>query len=137
MPGAGVFWDGRRHMSFARPSKTRRRSRDIARPFIVIVAMAALLGLGFLTTQQVITAKRQAADAASAASKTDVYAGSILYIPDQGNACRELMFDNRNGRFTDKGFVDCQVAFSRSAEDEPKQWSAARVRVISDGFRKH
>ncbi len=65
----------------------------------------------------------------------DVYTGSILYMPDRGNACRQILFNNCNGQLTDKGYVDCQTAFSHSTDSEPKQWSAARMRVISDGFR--
>jgi hypothetical protein len=116
--------------------KTRRsRSRDFARPAIVVIAMGALLGLGFFTTQQMITASRHTAARASMSGDDDVYTGSILYMPDRGNACRQILFDNRNGQMTDKGYVDCQLAFSHSVDSEPKQWSAARVRVISDGFR--
>jgi hypothetical protein len=123
-------------MSMLAPAvKTRSRSRDFARPAIVVVTMGALLGLGFMTTQQVITASRHTVARASMSGDDDVYTGSILYMPDRGNACRQILFDNRNGQSTDKGYVDCQLAFSHSIDNEPKQWSAARVRVISDGFR--
>jgi hypothetical protein len=123
-------------MSMLAPAvKTRSRSRDFARPAIVVITMAALLGLGFMTTQQMITASRHMVARASMSGDDDVYTGSILYMPDRGNACRQILFNNRNGQLTDKGYVDCQTAFSHSTDSEPKQWSAARVRVISDGFR--
>jgi len=97
--------------------------------------MGALLGLGFVTTQQVITARQHTAAKRATSGDEDIYTGSILYMPDRGNGCRQIMFDNRNGQLTDNGYVDCEVAFSRSADEGPKKWSAARVRVISDGFR--
>ena len=41
------------------------------------------------------------------------------------------------GRFTDNGYVDCVQAAYQSGIGSPKQWSAARVKVISTGFRDH
>ena len=38
---------------------------------------------------------------------------------------------------TDKGNVDCEEASSQSGISSPKQWSAARAKVISEGFRDH
>ena len=40
----------------------------------------------------------------------EIYTGSILYMPDMGNVCRQLLFDNHNGQFTDNGYVDCERA---------------------------
>jgi hypothetical protein len=82
---------------------------------------------------------RQAAAVAvalAAVDDDDIYTGSILYMPDSGNACRQLLFDNQNGQFTDNGYVDCDRAAYRN-DATPKHWSAARVRVISSGFRDH
>ena len=77
-----------------------------------------------------------AAKVASAPGNDDgIYTGSILYLPYEGTNCRQILFDNRNGRLTDKGYVDCQNAEAQSGISSPKQWSAARVKVISDGFR--
>jgi hypothetical protein len=74
---------------------------------------------------------------ASAASTNELYTGSILYLPYEGSNCRQLLFDNRNGRFTDNGNVDCAEASLQSGISSPKQWSAARAKVISMGFRDH
>ena len=71
-----------------------------------------------------------------AAKGDDIYTGSILYMPDTSNVCHQWLFDNQNGQFTDKGSVDCQEAADQSL-DGPKNWSAARIRVISTGFRDH
>jgi hypothetical protein len=54
-------------------------------------------------------------------------------MPHEGRICRQVLFDNRTGRFSDNGNVDCERAAYRSAS--PKQWSFARVRAISTGFR--
>jgi hypothetical protein len=73
--------------------------------------------------------------ASASGGDDEIYTGSILYIPYEGTNCRQILFDNRNGRFTDNGYVDCQSAEAQSGIGSPKQWSAARVRVIRDGFR--
>jgi hypothetical protein len=52
----------------------------------------------------------------------------------EGRTCRQLLFDNQSGRFSDNGYVDCVNAAYRSP-GEPKFWSAARARVISNSFR--
>jgi hypothetical protein len=99
--------------------------------------MGLCLGAGAFGIGRYVNVTRQAAAVAAvlAAADDDIYTGSILYMPDSGNACRQLLFDNQNGQFTDNGYVDCDRAAYRGANATPKQWSAARVRVISSGFR--
>ena len=55
---------------------------------------------------------------------------------DKGKICRQILFDNHTGQFTDNGYVDCERAVYHGASDPPKRWSAARVRVIGTGFRR-
>ena len=119
---------------FSRPAKTRSRGRSGSRQAFIALAFGACLGLGALAIDYCVTAQRQAAVALLPSDDDEIYTGSILYMPDMGNVCRQLLFDNQNGQFTDNGYVDCARAAYRI--DGPKRWSAARVRVISDGFRK-
>jgi hypothetical protein len=103
---------------------------------MVVVAVAAVLGVSALATDEFSVSKRQAAAAAAAQQNDDeIYTGSILYMPDEGRTCRQLLFDNQTGQFNDNGYVDCERAAYRSASSTPKNWSVARMRVISDGFR--
>jgi hypothetical protein len=100
--------------------------------------MGAALALGVVATDEFITAQRKVAEAAveaAAPSDSEIYTGSILYMPNTSNVCHQWLFDNRNGQLADNGSVDCQRAAYQSGFDQPKQWSAARVRVISTGFR--
>lgn len=69
-------------------------------------------------------------------SDNEIYTGSILYMPSEGNICRQLLFDNRTGRIQDNGLVDCEQAYYRGS-DASKQWSTARALVISESFRQH
>lgn len=115
---------------YARPSPRRRRG---SRQVWAIVTIGLCLGAGAFGIGRYATVTRQAA--AVAAADDEIYTGSILYMPDSGNACRQLLFDNQNGQFTDNGYVDCDRAAYRGANTTPKHWSAARVRVISSGFR--
>jgi hypothetical protein len=136
-------------MATLRRSKSRKRSRDGFRQVAVVVAIGAVLIAGLVaagdyvveqrspaTIKAFVKTARGAAKVASASGNDDgVYTGSILYLPYEGTNCRQILFDNRNGRLTDKGYVDCQNAEAQSGISSPKQWSAARVKVISDGFR--
>jgi hypothetical protein len=130
-------------------SKRRKRSRDGLRHVAVVVTIGAVLIAGLFAAGDYVVQQRGpttikafmktapgAAKVASAPGNDDgIYTGSILYLPYEGTNCRQILFDNRNGRLTDKGYVDCQNAEAQSGISSPKQWSAARVKVISDGFR--
>ena len=103
-----------------------------------MVAIGATLALGAVATDEFVTTKSRTAAAAAAEPNDDeIYTGSILYMPDTSNICHQWLFDNHNGLFTDNGYVDCLRAAYRGAFDGPKQWSAARLRVISTGFRRY
>jgi hypothetical protein len=123
------------------PAKAaRRRLGDNLRQTLAVVAVGALLGTSLFATGTYITARQHAAAVAAevaraAANDEEIYTGSILYMPDEGQSCHQLLFNNQSGRFTDNGYVDCINAAYRGTGDVPKQWSAARVRVISTGFR--
>jgi hypothetical protein len=134
-------------------SKRRGRRHDGLRQAIVVVGLGVVLAAGlFAAGDYVITGQHAAATVkafikaateptgakiAAAANDDEIYTGSILYIPYEGANCRQLLFDNRNGRFTDNGYVDCVRAAYQSGIGSPKQWSAARAKVISTGFRDH
>lgn len=104
---------------------------------IVVIAIASVLGLGLLATDQYLaTAKRRAGGAFESANGNAIYSGSILYVPETGDGCHQWQFDNRNGHFNDKGAVNCDDVADHELNGS-KDLSSARIRVISDGFRDH
>jgi hypothetical protein len=119
----------------ARPANSRRRAGNGSRQVTVVLAIGVMLALGALGADKFIMAPRSATAAPPTPSDAEIYTGSILYMPDTSNVCHQWLFDNHNGQFTDNGAVDCERAAYRGVFDGPKQWSAARVRVISTGFR--
>jgi hypothetical protein len=58
----------------------------------------------------------------------EIYTGSILFTPRQGRICRQFLFDNRTGRFSDNGNVDCERAENNGASPTD------RLSAISKGF---
>jgi hypothetical protein len=123
---------------FPRPeTRPARAGNGAQQAIIAVVAIAAVLGFGVLATDQyLVAAKRQVAGTYMAAKGDDIYTGSILYMPDTSNVCHQWLFNNQNGQFIDKGNVNCEEA-ANQAFDGPKAWSAARIGVISAGFRDH
>lgn len=115
--------------------KLAPRSREGSRQTAVVVAVAALLALGLLAGGNYLNSRHQNAAGATANKDDDIFTGSILYMPTEGRICHQILFDNKTGRFTDNGNVDCENAAYRGTDNTPKQWSFARVRVISTGFR--
>jgi len=122
------------------PRPTRARPVNHTRQTLVVaIAIAAVLGLAAVATDQYMTIAKRAAAGGTyrAADDDDIYTGSVLYMPDAAsNVCHQWLFDNANGRFADNGVVDCNSA-AYQGFDGPKRWSAARIKVISDGFRDH
>jgi hypothetical protein len=105
--------------------------------FIVVIAFAAVLGLGALAIDKYLAmTNRAAGDTYQAAKGDGIYTGALLYVPETGNVCHQWLFDNQNGQFTDKGNVNCDEVADQGL-DGPKNWSTARIRVIRDGFRAH
>lgn len=134
---------------FARPGKGRPIAGNAAHQVFIVIAAGATLGLGALATNGYMTspthetasiaagagrAGRAATTAAAGQNDEDIYTGSIVYMPDDGRLCRQLLFNNETGQLTDNGYVDCEQAIYHGG-DGPKQWSAARIQVIATGFR--
>jgi len=123
----------------ARRHRVRSSRLDSVRQTLGVIVVGVSLGTGLFAAGEYISARQRAnaVAAAAAADDEEIYTGSILYMPDEGRTCHQLLFDNHTGRLTDNGNVDCENAAYRGFSGLPKQWSAARVRVIADGFRQH
>jgi hypothetical protein len=120
---------------FPRPSKIRRRSGD-RRHVTIVAAIGAVLALGGFAAESYVAARHPAIAAAGAPGDDEIYTGSILYMPAEGKICRQMLFDNHTGQFSDNGYVDCERAAYHGQGGPPKEWSAARMHVISSGFRR-
>jgi len=61
--------------------------------FIVVIALAAVLGLGGVATDQYLAAvtKRQAGGTYRAAKGDDIYTGALLYMLARGNGARGIV----------------------------------------------
>ncbi len=95
-----------------------------------VVVVVAFLMLGLFMNEEYVSERPHAAPVAP--NDDEIYTGSILFMPPDGRICREILFDNRTGRFSDKGNVDCERAAYQ--DTGPKHWSAARLRAVSSGF---
>lgn len=123
------------------PSISLRRSREDHRQTAVVVTLGALMVLGLAALGGYVVANQQVPPPVgtftSAQAGKQFYTGSILYMPDSGKTCHQLLFDNHTGIFKDNGIVDCASAAYHSPNEPPKQFSFARMRVISSGFAQH
>ncbi len=104
---------------------------------MAVFVIAIALALTAFAAEKYMAAKREAPAAGAGPSDEEIYTGSILYMPDDGKVCRQLFFNNRSGRFTDNGYVNCEEAAYQGSLDIPRQWSVARLHVISTGFFQH
>jgi hypothetical protein len=123
---------------YRRALRKKSRSESI-RQSLGVVAVGTLLGTGLFAIADYFTVQHWVRPATAAPrSAGEIYTGSVLYMPDEGRNCHQMLFDNQTGRFTDNGAVDCENAAYRGVDGNlSKQWSSARARVIADGFRQH
>jgi hypothetical protein len=124
-----------------RRSKARGPGREGSRQRVFVVAIGSVLAIGLFAAGELkgwqFLPRGFGAKAAPVPSADEVYTGSVLYVPDEGTICRQLLFDNRTGRMQDNGLVDCEQAYYRGTGDTAMQWSNARAVVISQSFRGH
>ena len=122
---------------YRRALRKKSRSESI-RQGLGVVAVGVVLGTGLFAIADYFTVQHWVRPATAARNTGEVYTGSVLYMPQEGRNCLQMLFDNNTGRFTDNGSVDCENAAYRGVDGNlPKQWSSDRTRVIADGFRQH
>jgi hypothetical protein len=59
---------------------------------------------------------------------------SVLFIPLFGDACRQSIFDNRNGMMSQENTMSCEKLAKKMRKDEKNQ--SAGFEKMSDSFRK-
>jgi hypothetical protein len=122
---------------YRRAVRKKSHSENI-RQSLGVVAVGALLGTSLFAIADYFTEQHWVRPAMAARNAGEIYTGSVLYVPQEGRNCHQMLFDNHTGRFTDNGSVDCENAAYRGVDGNlPTQWSSARARVIADGFRRH
>jgi hypothetical protein len=109
-----------------RPPRGRTRTRGSIHTIIVV---AVFLALSLFVNEEYLIKRPHAAHSV-APNDDEIYTGSILFTPPEGSTCRQFLFNNRNGRFTDNGSVDCERAEGLGAV----HYSTARLWAISRGF---
>jgi len=101
--------------------------------FAAILALSGLIGGGLSDglrpkRAQQVTSNQPTGD-------DDLYTGSILFVPVDGDNCWQRFLDNQTGRLWDIGFVSCEAMAPHSLISQPGRYSAAgRVDAIRKGF---
>jgi len=120
------------------PAKAVRRSRNGAVQLsIAIAAGFCVAGLGLFGSKSLWLAAPEPAQAAVAWNGSGQYTGAIMSVPDEGNNCRQILFNNRSGQFTDNGYVNCEQLSGWVATASLQRFPNARLRDISNSFFPH
>lgn len=112
-----------------------RDRRDAYRAVLALACLACVIAFSALVQTNEPARERRAATS-QALADDEIYTGSILFMPYEGNDCRQHLLDNLSGRIWDNGVVACDGALAHSAGLQARQWSAARVDAIRGGFAK-
>jgi len=101
--------------------------------FAAILALSGLIGGGLSDglrpkRAQQVTSNQPTGD-------DDLYTGSILFVPVDGDNCWQRFLDNQTGQLWDNGFVSCEAMAPHSLISQPGRYSTAgRVDAIRKGF---
>lgn len=123
---------------FPRPSKKSAYAGNGIRMTLgqVVVVVAAGLSIGASAIGiEVYATSRWGNGSGVSLGGPDSYTGAILYRPDTGSLCRQILFNNQSGQSVDKGYVDCEHAAYPNPVDGAEPTVASRARVIANGFR--
>jgi hypothetical protein len=112
--------------------KSKKRGavrRDFWRTLLVI---ACLGGAGAVAL--VMGATTTVVSKAEIGPEQKMRTASVLFIPLFGDACRQSIFDNRNGMMSQENTMSCEKLAKKMRKDEKNQ--SAGFEKMSDSFRK-
>ena len=78
---------------------------------MVLAAIGAVVAAGLFEKKET-EIRRSSAEQVIAPRGDEIYTGSILFVPNDGRICRQILFDNRTGLLSDNGLVDCVTGLS-------------------------
>ena len=111
-------------------SPTKRGSSNTVKQTAgICVIIAAAIGLMFLIPNSSLFT-RQVQPIPRDGTPADQAMGEIRLEPTQDGRCRAIAFDNRSGRFWDKGLVPC-------GPDPSALEQSGRLDTISKAFKGH
>lgn len=126
----------------ARASSAHWIWRDLRLSVVVLVISTLSIGAiltvsGVLSTHGLRAAFEGRSDRVLLADADELYTGSVIVVPTEGNQCSQYLFDNRTGRMRDNGYIDCYSIVSQLVEEAEKNsvTPAKRMHVISNAFR--
>ena len=113
------------------------KHRDHQQAFVAFAFLAGAIAFSLFAHNDPKSSRLAGSETAqSPSNEAEIYTGSILFVPLEGDDCRQRLLDNITGRIWDNGVVSCDDALTKSARAQTGRWSAARVDAIRDGFMK-
>src|SRR5437660_583008 len=126
----------RRNTASRRPAGLSWQTRELRLALLAGTGFAvslALVAYFAVSTTQSSSGQSTRPTAVHPGSSQDLTTGPILFMPVNGNTCRQRLIDNATGQIRDNGTVDCETALAQSSG---KRLSGTRVEIIRDGFFK-
>jgi hypothetical protein len=111
--------------------------RDGERALLALLCLVCAIAFAIFVQPETTHRTASAANPAPQATPSDeeIYTGSIVFVPIDGNECQQNLIDNLTGRIWDNGIKPCETALARGGT-VPRAWSAARIDAVRGGFRK-
>lgn len=115
------------------------RARDRRRAILTGAVLTGAVAIGIVTGAyfaRTVTTAKTASYTAFLAQAEELRTGTVLFVPLEGNICRQRIIDNETWHMADAGSVVCDEAVSwNSSAPGQKYFVAVRVDAIRSGFR--
>jgi len=125
------------------PHSTLDRSDWLRRGEMLRAVVAGCALVGLFAAAYAIGSHWQApgretlfAGSAAPQSDDDLTTGSIVFVPDAGNTCRQNLIDNRTWEVRENGTLPCHEALAAAPHRRAAGSGATRLDIIRESFRK-
>jgi hypothetical protein len=125
----------RRRKAEGRASRERSRNSRIALACFVVLAGAIMFGVRTTWVSPAVKLSLNAATDPESRRFAENHIGRLFFDSLDGAICREMAFNNDNGRFSDDRTMRCDdVRFQESSANSPQTDARARALSIRSGF---
>jgi hypothetical protein len=124
-----------RSQTSAKSLRRRELLRATAAGFILVGIFAVALDLG-AHWQMPSLGKIVHANAARPQAEDDLTTGSIVYVPDFGDKCRQSEIDNATWQVRQIGTVSCHEALAGRPPSHSETRPRTRIDIIRESFRR-
>ena len=104
----------------------RESRKDLAQAAFAVCCLGAVVAFSLLVDSGNSRHVSRQKAVQAPPTEEEIYTGSILFMPYDGNDCRQNLLDNLTGNIRENGIVACDAALSQMENIQSRTMSSAR-----------